>query len=254
MKNVIGEIIDVGLLTPADHDAMFCLMAQHYASLRRDAFESDLADKQWLIRMIDPIDGSLCGFSTQTLMSVEVEGRPVRALFSGDTIVAPAYRGRNPLAGLWGRLALSMIDQEWGELYWFLISKGYKTYRFLPVFFDEYYPHVDRATPPGKRRVIDALADARYPAAYDRAGGVIRADADSCRLREGVARITRRRLLDPHVRFFVSRNPGHAGGDELCCLAPLTRENFKPAAYRVIAECSDTGFDTNVFVAERSAI
>jgi len=36
------------------------------------------------------------------------------------------------------------------------------------------------------------------------------------------------------VRFFVERNPGHACGDELCCLAPLTRANFTPAAHRVI--------------------
>jgi hypothetical protein len=42
------------------------------------------------------------------------------------------------------------------------------------------------------------------------------------------------RLRDPFVRFFVERNPGHARGDALCCLAPLTRANFTPAAYRVI--------------------
>ena len=41
------------------------------------------------------------------------------------------------------------------------------------------------------------------------------------------------RLRDPHVRFFHGRNPDHARGDELCCLAPLTRANFTPAAYRV---------------------
>jgi hypothetical protein len=63
---------------------------------------------------------------------------------------------------------------------------------------------------------------------------VIRAAATGDRLRPGVADLTPQRLRDPHVRFFVERNPGHAGGDELCCLAPITRENFTPAAYRVI--------------------
>ena len=42
------------------------------------------------------------------------------------------------------------------------------------------------------------------------------------------------RLHDPHVRFFVERNPGHARGDELCCLAPLTRQNFSATAERLI--------------------
>jgi hypothetical protein len=41
-------------------------------------------------------------------------------------------------------------------------------------------------------------------------------------------------MNDRHVRFFVERNPGHERGDELCCLAPLTRDNFTRAAWRVI--------------------
>jgi len=53
-------------------------------------------------------------------------------------------------------------------------------------------------------------------------------------LRDEVAPVTPGRLADPHVRFFVERNSGHFQGDELCCLAPLTRANFTPAAFRVI--------------------
>ncbi|HUS40605.1 MAG TPA: hypothetical protein VMX74_14215 [Pirellulales bacterium] len=237
MKNLIGEIIGVDELSVEDHDAMFGLMTRHYANLTRDAFEADLNDKHWVIRLIDPTIGALYGFSTQSVMFSEVDGRPIRALFSGDTIVAPAYWGRNPLAGLWGQLALSLIDQDRDdELYWFLISKGYKTYRFLPVFFHEYYPHFGRGTPPSARHVIDALATTRFRDTYDKEAGLIRAGVDGCRLRQGVAQITPRRLKDPHVRFFARRNPGHIQGDELCCLAPLTRENFKTTAYRVIEQ------------------
>ena len=46
--------------------------------------------------------------------------------------------------------------------------------------------------------------------------------------------MTSSRLRDPHVRYFAELNPGHARGDELCCIAPLTRENFTLAAQRVI--------------------
>ena len=49
---------------------------------------------------------------------------------------------------VWGGLALSLIDERPGaELYWFLIAKGYKTYRFLPVFFRSSIP-----IRPGRRR------------------------------------------------------------------------------------------------------
>jgi hypothetical protein len=39
-------------------------------------------------------------------------------------------------------------------------------------------------------------------------------------------------LRDPAVGFFVEKNPRHELGDELCCIAPLTRKNFSVAAER----------------------
>ena len=87
-------------------------------------------------------------------------------------------------------------------------------------------------TPRWVQRALDAFAGPRYGAAYD--GRVVRNDARQYRLRAGVSDLTPDRLRDPHVRFFAEQNPGHASGDELCCLAPLTRENFTRAAYRVI--------------------
>jgi hypothetical protein len=121
-------------------------------------------------------------------------------------------------------------------LYWFLISKGYRTYRFLPVFFREFYPRYDRPTPTPAQSLLNAFARAKFGAAFDAVQGVIVANPDGCRLRPGVADLTPGRLHDPHVRFFQERNPGHAQGDELCCLAPLTPENFTAAAHRVIGE------------------
>ncbi len=130
---------------------------------------------------------------------------------------------------MWGRLALSLVKAHPGaELYWFLISQGYKTYRFLPVFFHEFYPGFLAPTPERAQRAIDALALARYPHAYDRQAGVIRAGARQYRLQEGLADVTPARLRDDHVRFFQTRNPGHERGDELCCLAPLSRAILQP--------------------------
>jgi len=41
------------------------------------------------------------------------------------------------------------------------------------------------------------------------------------RLRTGLEKAPASREHDPHVRFFESRNPGHAKGDELVCLTEL---------------------------------
>ena len=54
------------------------------------------------------------------------------------------------------------------------------------------------------------------------------AEAHKDRLRAGIADITPERLKDPYVQFFVERDPHYHLGEELCCLAPLTRANFAP--------------------------
>lgn len=228
-----GRLVSVGEVTREQRDAMFALMRQHYENVRRDTFDRDLREKRWVIQLLGAA-GELCGFSTQTLLEARVEGRPVTALYSGDTIIARQHWGDSALTHVWGRLALSLMDTVGGELYWFLISKGYKTYRFLPIFFHEFYPRHDRAATPGAQAVLDALARGRFGAAYDAAAGVVRGGPGKDRLRPGVADLTPERLRDPHVAYFARRNPGHASGDELCCLAPLTRGNFTAAAWRVI--------------------
>ena len=220
-------------LTQSEREAMYALMAEHYANVTPERFAADLAEKQWVLQIHDA-GGDLRGFSTQMMLSTTHEGRPIRALFSGDTIVHREDWGQTALMQQWGRFALRLMDHFAGEqLYWFLISKGYKTYRFLPVFFHEYYPRYDRSTPAEIQTLIRKLAWAKFGNALNEQG-VIQAEPNGCRLLPGVAEITTGRLQDPHVRFFQERNPQHALGDELCCLAPLTPANFTAAAYRVI--------------------
>ncbi len=223
-----AETVPIGDLGTGERDRMFALMDAHYEGLCRERFDADLREKQWVILVRESADGALCGFSTQMLFRVD----GTAFLFSGDTIIDRDHWGDSSLAGAWGRLAIELIDATGGPLWWFLASKGYKTFRFLPVFFREFHPYPERTTPSCVRELIDAAAAHKYDRRYDAMSGVVRAGAD--RLRPGVANLTPERLHDPFVRFFVERNPGHARGDELCCLAPLTRENFTPAAWRVI--------------------
>ena len=115
-----------------------------------------------------------------------------------------------------------------------MLSKGYKTYRFLPLFFREFYPRPEKPLPPEIQQVINHLGRLKFPDDYDTRRGVVTARAGKDCLRHDVAPLTAERLRDPYVRFFAERNPEHARGEELCCLAPLTRANFTPAAYRVI--------------------
>lgn len=234
-KALAASVKVVSELTLHERDEMFELMSGHYLNVTRHAFETDLAEKQWVI-LVRGQRGAIRGFSTQKMLSIELDGRRVHALFSGDTIVHRDEWGQQSLARQWGRFALQLIEEYTGEeLYWFLISKGYKTYRFLPVFFREFFPQFDALTPAGIAARLNAFAAAKFGAAFDQSRGVIVATEQSCRLRPGIADLTTERLRDEHVRFFHERNPGASKGEELACIAPLTRENFTEAAFRVIA-------------------
>ncbi|MDZ4818931.1 MAG: hypothetical protein SGJ20_08170 [Planctomycetota bacterium] len=230
-----GRLTDVSDLSRSARDQMFALMERHYHNVSRAMFDADLAEKQWVIQIEDQETTELCGFSTQMMLDIRVGARPTKALFSGDTIIDRRYWGDQALTHVWGQLALSLVD-EWPrtELFWFLISQGYKTYRFLPIFFHEFYPRHDVPTPDRIQDVLHALARQKFSDDYDPASGIVRSNTKQYRLREGLADITPERLRDPHVKFFNEVNPGHVIGDELCCLAPLSRQNFTDAAYRVI--------------------
>ena len=212
---------------------MFDLLARHFENVQWETFESDLAEKQWVIRLVDDKTGMLAGFSTQMTFPLDVTGKQVRVVYSGDTIVDRENWGTMALGLAAVRLAFSFIEEHPNqELYWFLISKGYKTYRFLPVYFHEFFPRHDQETPEWARQLIDACGKNRFPDSYDAASGLVLAGADGCRLREGVATVTEKRRSDPNVQYFLERNPDHALGNELCCIASLTRENFSPTARR----------------------
>ena len=228
-----GQVTLVSDLDLADKEQMYQLMKRHFDNVDWDVFQEDLAEKQWVIRLIDQKTGVLSGFSTQMLLPLEVSGREILAVYSGDTIVDREKWGTMALGLAAVKLAFSLIEEHPDEeLYWFLISKGYKTYRFLPVYFHEFFPRYDLETPEWAKQIIDACGRRKFPQTYDPASGLVIAEQDGCRLQEGVATVTDQRLNDPHVRFFLEQNPGHEAGNELCCIAPLKRENFAPTARR----------------------
>ena len=241
--HVEGSLLARENLTASRKDQMFELMSASFEGLDYETFSRDLKEKDWVILLTNSA-GRIVGFSTQMLTSAEVDGARVRAVFSGDTIVDRNYWGQTELIRIWGRFALRLIDRYEGDpLYWFLICMGYRTYRFLPVFFHEYYPRPGAEIPERTRVVLETLAGAKFGDHFDREAGIIRRGRASTRLRPGVGEVDTARERNPHIRFFVSRNPDHVEGEELACIAPLTRENLKPRAHAIIERGKPTSME-----------
>ncbi|MCA9791777.1 MAG: hypothetical protein KC910_08275 [Candidatus Eremiobacteraeota bacterium] len=217
-----SEVVPAALLDPHRKDQMWQLFAAHFNACRQ-SFEADLAEKDWVLVLES--EGQLQGFST--MMRLDFGGQ--RLVFSGDTIVTPAARGSARLAQLWAEHVFGLVDRE-GPVYWFLITSGYRTYRLLPLFFQDFYPRFDRPTPARLAGLLEGVARHKFGSRY-RDGVVV--PASPTPLREPEVPQGRRR--DPHVGFFLERNPGHRGGHELACLARVERANLTPAGRRVLA-------------------
>ncbi len=219
-------------LSPAQRDEMFALLATHFEGVTRERFERDLAEKNWVVEIRR--DGRLLGFSTLLVREARCEGRVITAVYSGDTIVVPEAWGSTALARSW----IAAVNEIRASLparpcYWLLLTSGFRTYRFLPVFWREFYPSHAAPTPPDTRRLLAELARAQYGSRFDEAAGLVRF-AEPQQLRGRLGGVPPGREMDAHVAFFLSRNPGHMRGDELVCLTEISEMNLTPAGRRMI--------------------
>jgi hypothetical protein len=230
-----GALVETTSLLSAEICRMFSLMQQYFIGITYEAFLHDLMEKSWVIILRDADTGLLHGFSTLCLMTESVQDIPVRAFFSGDTIINRPYWGSLEFGRVWFHHVYNHINaQPDARWYWFLICKGYRTYRYLPVYFHRYYPSPE-PMPLFEREVLDRLAMRRFGHAYDAGAGVIRCRQDY-RLRAGVGDISERERRDPRIAFFEERNPGWWQGDELACLTSLAYGNLKRIGFRMLGK------------------
>lgn len=232
---LVASVERVPALGAATRDAAYALFRAAYEGTERARFERDLDEKQMVILLRDADDGSLRGFSTVLLLDIDGPDGPATVYFSGDTVIDPAYWGQKQLQLAAAKLLFTLkLQRPRRPLYWFLISKGYRTYLILANAFPVSCPRVD-GDDAALRALLHRVATERYGSQYDPATGIIRYDVAHEHVRQGVAPVTPDALRNEHVRFFVERNPGHELGDELACLARVRAIDLARAALGFMA-------------------
>jgi len=231
--SLTSSIVNTAKLNDTQKERMFSLHCRYFCNVQYDIFLRDLNEKNWVIMLQET--EQLVGFSTQQVFSKNVAGAERIFLFSGDTIVNPQYWQDSKLAGCFGHLMLRLINEySDSSIYWLLISKGFRTYRFLPVYFKRFYPIYNEKTPPEYANLIGEVARYKFKDAYDAENGIVRLGLKGDRLKPEMCSIPEGREKDPHVCFFLTRNPHFSEGDELVCLADISRENLNKYAWRAI--------------------
>ncbi len=227
MKNVVSSVVRPGSLSMETVKEMFRLMCCYFDGMNWNDFRIDLMEKQWVIILSCQDTGAVFGFSTLYFSTTDFNGKTIGFFFSGDTIIHRDYRGSLLLEREWLKLVFRKVEEEpLMEWYWFLVCKGYRTYRYLPVYFKSYFPSPGVEGERREKEILDYLAFSRFGNRYSRESGVVKGKGDY-RLKQGVGEITPRLLNDPRIAFFNTRNPGWHSGDELACLVRLERNNLR---------------------------
>jgi Acetyltransferase (GNAT) domain len=233
VTEIVGETRRVSDLTPDELRACFELLQRLFLGVTWKGFVRDLEEKDDVMFLRDADTGAIAGFSTLTELEIDVAGKPVPVVFSGDTAVLPEYRTSFALGQELARHFHHAHERNPGRrVSYVLISKGWRTYRIMPFFFREFFPRHDAQTPPFERALIDAFGESRYPDRYDE--GVIRSAAERApRVRPDSLDADPARS-DPHTDFFLRANSRYLEGEELVCAARIHPTNYTGRLRRLL--------------------
>ncbi|MFT4605824.1 MAG: hypothetical protein ACI9W4_002568 [Rhodothermales bacterium] len=234
MTPLVPDIVRRESLPQAEREAMFVLLERHYLKVTRPDFERDLNQKQWVILVREAESGTIRGFSTIEVFLFVHNRRRLRILYSGDTVIDRDYWGSLALPVGYASLVSALTDDEPIPTYWFLLSKGFRTYRILPVFFDSFFPRWNRPMPDSEAGLLGALGHYKFNDAFDSASGILRSGPEAQCLRPDLGLVSERRK-NRDIEFFLRTNPGHAAGDELVCLADFSLDNLSPFMQRALS-------------------
>lgn len=237
MRQYKTQVSPLDQISHADRLVMARLYFDYFDGATEEMFLADLAGKTEALLVYH--EGRLIGFSTLQTYGRNWQGRAIRIVFSGDTIVARAHWGQQALAFAWiQHMGTIYRLHPSAPLYWFLIVKGHRTFRYLPVFSKSFHPHysMDRAD---LRPLADFLAAEKFGKFYDPVSGLVVFPASRGHLKQEIATPSATELEKAAVQFFLRKNPGYTRGDELVCLCELRADNLKPLARRLFLKAQD---------------
>jgi hypothetical protein len=210
---------------------MFKVFCRYYENTSLEQFISDLNRKSGAFIIRRKIDDAIVGFSTMGIYHMEVDGKKIRGIFSGDTILEKEYWGNRAMnAAFVKRLVWEAIKDPFTPQYWFLISKGYKTFLLLTRNFPDYYPHPEHENPHMKH-IVEAYCDKLFPGKLDRDAMVLDFGEGSNCLKSDVTPISAAQRTETDIAFFEQRNPQWERGTELPCVGRADLVTF----FQVIA-------------------
>lgn len=218
-KSSVKKITDLSAIEAREMHQVFL---KYYNNTYLNVFLDDISKKQYVLLMKDPKSNRIVGFSTIALLDLPYNGKTVKGLFSGDTILEKEYWGSRRWQLTWGLFCVKLkIKYLRTPFFWLLISKGYKTYMLMANNFIDYYPRIDKEDK-DLADVVDSYCNQLYPQNYIKEQRILDFGNEYQNLQSHVAEICDNlRENQPKIRFFEERNPNWRIGTELPCVAKI---------------------------------
>jgi hypothetical protein len=231
MDRVQTTIRTTGTISPAEWHDIWSLTSEFF-DVERDYAEAELRKRQSIAMF--RMNGALLGMAAIDIHPGEFRGRSLAVISTAHVLIRENWRGRNLIQKLGLRVFLrARLRYPLRPIYWFFDTFSYKSYLLLPRNFRTFWPRYDQPTPEPRAALIDQLATQTYGPAWRPARGLAVRSGQK-RLRETAAPLALRADTDPALQFFAHMNPGHAEGDMLVCLCPLTLSNWLSVARKAL--------------------
>ncbi|MEW7986771.1 MAG: hypothetical protein AB2805_18460 [Candidatus Thiodiazotropha sp.] len=231
MPEYISRFQPVDKLSPAEKQRIVTLYLQYYDAANHDQVLHDLECKREVLLLES--ENAIVGFTSLQVFNYRWRNQPIQVVYSGDTVVERKHWGQQTLAFRWIQ-RMTEIKQEEPEkpLYWFVIVKGHRTFKYLPAFGKSFYPHwsIDCSN---LKPLADYIATDLFGEHYNPATGVVEYEHSRGHLKPDIAEPSEEELQKPSVRFFMEKNPNYRIGHELVCLCELEQSNMKAFTRRL---------------------
>jgi hypothetical protein len=238
MTQIVSQIQSIHACTEYEKQRFYSLLCQSFLGVSWHDFLRDFNEKESIIILRkEHSEGEIVGFSTLVVLTLPLPSEEVKGVFSGDTVVLPEYRSSTGLGVQLGTYFLRTYEAyPQHKVYYILMSKGWRTYKILPFFFQEFSPSYTHSTPECEKGIMHAFGRAKYSRYYQPEHNIIHFDGEAARLKpESIDALPNK--LDAHTRFYLQANPGYLCGDELVCVARITPANFAPPLRRLLGGC-----------------
>jgi hypothetical protein len=209
-------------------------LTQTFYDTERDYAEGKLKEHQRTVLFRSGGQRALVGMVSMDVYPVVFRGRRLAGIYTSHVLLDERHRGHNLIQRVGLRTFLeTRLRFPFRPIYWFFDTFSYKSYLLLPRNFREFWPRFDRQTPEREHALMNQLAAQAYGSAWRPAQGIV-ARSGRKRLRPETAPLEPKLAGTSDLEFYARANPGHADGDMLVCLCPLTAANWLSVGIRAL--------------------